>query len=1371
MPNARKKVRREAADATDYFSAAAIGALKGTVLRGVTAEEGQLTAGGLTATALASVAGARLRVAVGHVKPRTARVARCRETYADDAAWARALASQIGTTPPKAELLLAQSLQALDDEHCLMGSFSERPVDRVDHSTASYVIEACAASWTHHGLHAAQASASVLTANELAHLFADAQLDNPEHPGFLTLRPHLWTHAAPTADVTGSDVPIDVPLHRHFGFGEHLERRKYEIPHGPAAPFRSTVIEAFAPQAEPLDADECWDLAILTLRKLVLDGHPLEKLKADYPSILEEDDYDLPTDLYGLRDLLTRPGMHQAAYKSIIQKLHRFQPEWVRLPDADDEVVETAVVLVCTAAMCCAPEAGCFNPEFARYVKGSTAMLKRAAVSIVEDGGDLTAVPGLMALAAATSEVEGYHLDWSALGAVLYRLGARHEHGVFEWRNKTPDGFGQRARHGEDFYRAALEAGDIVRCERDWEVFEGDGASWQHSAALLDMLGAFPGDKTMTHVCADMVSVFLGTDDEVQLSSNHSIELLRRARPAPKWTDAERTQPCAERTIDFAHCFCDQHVTRGIGYAALTMDRDADGFFGRHRQTWECVAGYNYRTSAGAFDPNDPAVAQVRAAQRLLACDLLRKRPGHRAPFQGNGVFQVESLDVDIGTLAAGVGVLGPFRIKTTIAENRADGMVYPEDVRAMTTWNVIACLGSESDTIVVMHEPTRRLNGNAKKPRITPTVQARVDAAVRQQCRLPAGVPFRSRVLPEYDRAAWNELDLKWRLHPTEAARAAGFDVLTWDYDRPSFETTVRMPLVEAPAWPDTVLETLSDDSLAREALVFEGQAGIVENAQFAVERLVEHLAPAQRLRLLGFVKQQYAHVKLPTPSLQGTIGSDQLEAPQRGDWTLYRVLLLISRIVPAALAPMHIPHFRVPDARALRLVEGWIGAVASAGEAPFADAQPLWQRQVQRITAALEDSGHALMDYQAETIRTMLRRDRTAVVPVNAHFVALDVGMGKTLLGITYLCRYLAARGTGTKVLWFTDPSVVPSCVDEFKHKWKLSGVRLLKTAQDLFDEWSIGVVSYSLLSTTSVSGVAFADGLVRIAAQSACCFDETHLLYATGVVRNSTALRIAKASPRFVMLTATPVGSSRQKLAETWLSLSSPFEVNDRNVMVASARMLSARIALPFRCVEHVVDVELDPNEVAASLAHARKGDWGNAARVAREGTHDALVAMAIEKAQSDRVRNRPDGGCFLVVDNDAEADELVRRINDLDGAVGPADAPLRAVRYSLEAATDPGAAIVVQTIHRCVGYNLDRLGCMVTGVYGSNPAKRYQIRGRLKRLTQTRAEVHFYTLVPRNTVLELLHKRQSTCDAKAESLEAIAQEFALQWAPGA
>ena len=244
---------------------------------------------------------------------------------------------------------------------------------------------------------------------------------------------------------------------------------------------------------------------------------------------------------------------------------------------------------------------------------------------------------------------------------------------------------------------------------------------------------------------------------------------------------------------------------------------------------------------------------------------------------------------------------------------------------------------------------------------------------------------------------------------------------------------------------------------------------------------------------------------------------------------------------------------------------------------------------------------------------------------------------------------------------------------------------------------------------------------------------------------------------------MLTATPVGSSRQKLATTWLSLSSPFEVNDRNVMAASARMLSARIALPFECVEHVHFTEVGAAAAAASLRAARNGSWGDAARLAREAIFHEMCEFALAEAQRDRLQN-PDGGCFLVADNDAEAKRMIARINELAGN------GLFAQPRCLEADVDPAVGVAVGTIHHGVGYNLDRLGVLVMGVYGSNPAKRYQIRGRLKRLTQKREQVHFHTLVPRATMLELLHQRQSLCDAKAESLESIAQEFVLQQQPG-
>ena len=1390
MPPARKKARRDAAgSASDFFSAGAIGAVAGNVLRGVTEEEGKLTShgqgNGLTKEALASVAGARLRVVEGRVKPRASQVRACMEAHGDDrTAWARQLASKLRTTPPKASLLLGQTLADVDDEHNLMGCTSERALEvdegGEDRSTATFFIETCAASWTYQGFQEAQRQGTHLTANALANLFKEAQLDNPQHPGFLTLRPHLWTHAAPTADVTGLNVHIDVPLHPLDLDYDEESYRRYSIPHEPPVwkgACSATVIEVFAPGDRPLTRDECWKAAMETLQRVYRHDARLEKLRADYPTLdSARAPYDeLPDDIYGLRDLLTRPGMHQAAYKSIIQKLHRFQPEWVRLShlgiaDRKMRYVEKTAVLVCTAALCCAPEANCFNPEFARYVKGSTAMLKRTAVSIVEDGGDLHMVPGLMALATATSEVEGYHLSYDALTAVLERLSMGDDQGVFAWRNKTPDGFGQRAKNGEDFYQIALDKGDIQRCDTlltnsaTFAMHTNAGAAWQHSAVLLDMLGAFDGDKTMTHACADMVSVEVGDavpsregeDDERR--SAHRVELLQHANPAPKWADAEHTQPSAARTIDFYHCFCDQHVARGIGYAALTMERDADGFPGRHRQTWECVAGYNYRTHGGAFDPKDPAVAQVRKAQQLLMHDMLRPHAGARLAVDDvvdGAPDAVFSYKVDRGALAAGLGVLGTFDVKTTREENLADGMVEPQASR-FRRWKVIGCLGTDDDRVIVMHEPTARVEGNAKKPRVTPTVQRKVDVQVRDRAAR-AGYPFSSSVLKGYNRA-WRSQEGAWSLTGAHVER------LDWSFALEGISREVAVHSILPPQWADGAEETLADDSNARDALMYQDIPGCVDNAQLAVERLLEALTPVQRYRLLGFVKQQYQAVKLPTPSLQGHMGSDQLERALPGDWRIYRVLLLISRIVPAALAPMHIPHFRVVDARMLRVLESWIDNVVKGGDAPWPEHKVRWEVQFSHIRSSLNEAGKDFMDYQSETIDTMLQRDADSVVPVNAHFVALDVGMGKTLLGIAYLCRYLAITGAGKRILWFTDREVVASCVHELSSKWGLHNVKLLKTPEEVKASvyWDIGIVSYTSLSSGKGRD-AFADALVAAAPACACCFDETHLLYATGVVRNATALRIAKASPRFLMLTATPVGSSRQKLATTWLSLSSPFEVNDRNVMAASARMLSARIALPFECVEHVEMLDIEPDRAAASLKAARDGSWGDAARLAREGLFQQMCGFALARAQQDRQQN-PDGGCFLVADNDAEVKRMIARINELVGN------GLFAQPRSLEADVDPAVGVVVGTIHHGVGYNLDRLGVLVMGVYGSNPAKRYQIRGRLKRLTQKREQVHFHTLVPRATMLELLHQRHSVCDAKAESLESIAQEFVLQQQPG-
>jgi len=81
--------------------------------------------------------------------------------------------------------------------------------------------------------------------------------------------------------------------------------------------------------------------------------------------------------------------------------------------------------------------------------------------------------------------------------------------------------------------------------------------------------------------------------------------------------------------------------------------------------------------------------------------------------------------------------------------------------------------------------------------------------------------------------------------------------------------------------------------------------------------------------------------------------------------------------------------------------------------------------------------------------------------------------------------------------------------------------------------------------------------------------------------------------------------------------------------------------------------------------------------------------------------------------------------------------------------------------------CLGYNAPRLGRMITLPYPGPPWQRHQMRGRLKRYqTQKRPSLVFKTVVPTGTMLELLHKRHNSHDAKMQTMQDIAAEFSQQ-----
>jgi len=93
-------------------------------------------------------------------------------------------------------------------------------------------------------------------------------------------------------------------------------------------------------------------------------------------------------------------------------------------------------------------------------------------------------------------------------------------------------------------------------------------------------------------------------------------------------------------------------------------------------------------------------------------------------------------------------------------------------------------------------------------------------------------------------------------------------------------------------------------------------------------------------------------------------------------------------------------------------------------------------------------------------------------------------------------------------------------------------------------------------------------------------------------------------------------------------------------------------------------------------------------------------------------------------------------------------------------------DPNVGVIVVTSKDTTGYNLQRLGAIVTGVYAGNAAQRHQLRGRIRRLGQKRRRVKYVTVIGENSILSLLHTRHQSTDAQGATLEQMAALFVAQ-----
>ena len=1359
-PKAPKK--QHAGRAAPYQTVGAIGAGVGTIIRGLIPSDG---VDSVSDDSYAAVEGTSFRVVAGTIWALPETQSNAAEAY-PDGEWAAKLARFQGVRTSDAQMRIGRYVVTddMDPRPALPQSLSGALIGMTsgyganvqnmqgsdDNAEVELQVLTLGPKWSHLGL----SIGDRIRPNALAHLLDRHFQDDETKIGFLCLRIHHWVEGKRSgrvsADAPARPINEDVHAHLFNNPGEHAAAL-YDLE------------ETTGPQS-----------AMKRYRLPVSGDRPFTP--DDAKKVFDEMTvgYEVPPMMW---PTLAHPGVSFGALKSLMQKIARFRPNKnVRFPGGDnaaDYDVNAKVVMLAATLLCLSTKGDGYLPDLHMSVRGATAACKRLAVIAVEDAwfnGENDRSPSLRALlglAMATMRMPDYHISYATATKVgrlaTQVVASRH---LLAWSPKfarSPTG------------RVGVTKEHMIR-----------------SAELLRILKSFEGDMQMFERAAEMVH------------STGRIHVI-----------AMPEQLVHPDHMPLLHLI-DQHVYRGVAHQVLdfpTTQPSNNAFGPRFRTLFHTVTGFNPRLASanpnaaantrgehGPFDEARDPVPAVRRAQYQIGLEVFAHvYPKEPLPEEERAA-RFATVSVDPAIVSQAVGPIKVVQILTSKQENIADYRDDPDPEKrraaaAMpTVWKgLIVLLGTRSSDEVVVFAPSR----DAKpKPEITPTAKAKAIRAARAKSQLGTGLKFESRLMPFHTHARYDDDTSRWLVTSTRGA-AAKF----WSWDD---AMATKLPFVVSPfpipneeGDPEWEAQLNDDDDglVAADVPILtarlenrylpESEAEDMQGADYGLvrrclEKLVKAIASVAEVqgfvpgnvlsRFLSMIAAQYTTFSVPVPGLQGGANEKELK-PERGDWIVYRALLRLAALAPGAMqssSPKKLA-FVVNDARALKHVESELRSIVRERDAATAQPTTHWQTGWHKLLHNAE-GGRTPFQFQKDLVQQMVDRDGSPN-RTQGQFLSLEVGLGKTVTGMLYALQHLASTPNHgmQRIVWITKRAIVDTTVGELQ-RWGQGPIAAYKSVSEHEAIHGFGGNNQRILvlaiETLSGAGSSetLAERLIGMAPHTLFIVDEVHQYYNLSD-RASRLLQAVSASPKFLVMTATPAASTRQMLAREWLRRCVNFPVaSPDDVLVAGATFISGRYDLGIEAVEEEVFVRLSEDEYDAhKAALAVPGGWGQAARIVRDAIELKLAEVAVAEARADRAAN-PGGGALVVVDSAAAAGSMM---NKLKWHAGPDfQVQLRHNVLNSPQPTDPTVGIIVVTKDDVTGYNLQRLGVIVTGVYAGNAAHRHQLRGRIRRLGQKRKEVKYVTVIGRNTILDLLHERHKSTDAQGATLEAMAALFLNQ-----
>ena len=525
--------------------------------------------------------------------------------------------------------------------------------------------------------------------------------------------------------------------------------------------------------------------------------------------------------------------------------------------------------------------------------------------------------------------------------------------------------------------------------------------------------------------------------------------------------------------------------------------------------------------------------------------------------------------------------------------------------------------------------------------------------------------------------------------------------------------------------------------------ALTYIGE-GVVENADEKLNNLLEDANIKDIRRALLFISDYSGSFEF---NRIGRDGGGSQQAVSVEDVGAYQLVLKVSLLYPSAMKRVlgTALKFTVPVGPLLWHVKDIFSQFVSQNV----------ESSSERWGNIGEQRGRELWPHQEDALNEMIEATG------RGHFLYLPVGLGKTLLVLSYL-KYLQNKNLLPKYVIYTLPaSALKSVINEITaFGFEYQVLVPLKHVEEGVkqgcepDEYKINLIKHDHLRKCE-------DKMPEYMSESIFIIDEVHKCLNESK-RTATALQFSHLSQEFIALTGTPIIDTHTYKLIWWLKQIVPFEVNEKNFWVAANSMISRKVNTGIEVDREDVEVEMTELKEYLKLIPPNMGgkrlsgiDFNGAMNVCYKVTDKAMV---------DEVINSMDNGVFVVARN-AEHQKKLR-----DDILRKVDAKIFLITgknsiFLTDEAVENGNVedydVVITTIRHSEGYTLTRLGLMITSVYPSNNASREQLEGRINRIGQKRDTVYYR--IYHTGILTYILEHHNDARSLSSVLSALAEDF--------